>query len=64
MSVLDMRAIDALKLHSGDQVRFKDTGEVVRVLQSYRDPKYPKYVIIEILSRDEGYVEASHLDIF
>ena len=53
---------DALKLHNGDEVTLKDTGEVITVITAY-EGGCSGDVIIEALSPEEGYIKVGHLGV-
>jgi hypothetical protein len=51
-----MRRRDALKLHNGDEVRLKATGEVCTVYRSYRRENDPRAIVVEIQSPTQGFL--------
>lgn len=57
-----MKLKDAKKLHNGDEVIDKTTGESVRVLSAFLDDhSYPQdAVIIEGIGERQGYAEWHH----
>lgn len=65
-----MKFVDAKKLHNGDKVRVKETGEVVSVLNivvkeyfsvDMQNPK--KYIEIETISSYGNYEIFRHIEI-
>ena len=57
-----MRMRDAKKLHNGDEVVSKETGESIRVLRSKFLPG-PGMVIIEGVGAKTGYREWIHTEV-
>ncbi len=59
-----MKYADATKLHSGDEVIAKDTGESIKVLSVCIPETLPKrLVIIEGLGEKEGHGEWLHTEV-
>lgn len=58
-----MRRRDALKLHNGDEVRLKETGEVCTVYRAYRLSSDPRVIQLEIQSPSQGFRVVDSSDI-
>lgn len=55
---------DARKLHNGDEVTIKETGEVVDVIYAFADYDGDKRkVFVEVYSYNHGFITLSHLEI-
>ena len=54
----------AKKLHNGDEVTIKETGEVVTVLSAYvENPNNKQVVFIDTCSKDYGFRILSHTEV-
>lgn len=59
-----MKYADAKKLHNGDEVIAKDTGESIRVLKVFLPKNTPKQlIIIEGQGDKEGHGEWIHTEV-
>jgi hypothetical protein len=55
---------DAKKLHNGDEVTVKKTGEVVTVIDAYVVTKFGKdKVFIECCTADNGFTKLWHTEV-
>jgi hypothetical protein len=59
-----MRLRNARKLHNGDQVTVKDTGQTVTVIKAYPCPTDPDhYHCVDVMLPAEGYTTLTHLEV-
>lgn len=59
-----MNYADAIKLHEGDEVIAKDTGESIRVIKVFLPKTTPKrLVVIEGMGDKEGHGEWLHSEV-
>lgn len=57
-----MRKRDALRLHSGDEVLHKATGESLRVLSVVLSAS-GRYAVIEVITASNTYAVLRHADV-
>ena len=59
-----MNLRSAKKLHNGDEVTIKETGEIVTVISAYTEFAFgQEMAFVDVCSRDRGFVTLSHREI-